>query len=209
MRSDGNIHETMGGGEPYFLPPVDSDEDPSIVSAGSHGATNSHGVRPEFTAGHPQSLERGRHPPYPYHHKQRQPSRNPGMINGALASSDQLGNFGAGVGEGPIPPSYQLPPSGPGGNRERKRESLFSETSTELSIDGDDKNKRESLYSESSGELSASGNRGNIRARERSRNESVFSETSTELSGSSNNGKRHSPGRSGLECLVGPNIAGN
>ena len=193
MRSDGNIHETMGGGDvPYYLPPVNSDEDPSIVSTGSHGATSSHGAGSESMAAHPQSLERGRRPPYSYHHKQRQPSRNPGMINGALASSDQLGNFGAGVGEGPIPPSYQLPPS-----RDRKRESLFSETSTEMSIDGDDKNKRESLYSESSGE-SASGNRGNNPARDRSRNGSVFSETSTELSGSSTNGKRHSPGRLGI-----------
>jgi hypothetical protein len=121
------------------------------------------------------------------------------MINGALASSDQLGNFGVSMGDSVIPPSYQLPPTGAGAGRERKRESLFSETSTELSVDDDhvqpeERMRRESLYSESSGE-SASGNRANPShvvpgggARGRSRNESVFSETSTELSGSSTPG---------------------
>ena len=124
MKSDGNIHEPLEGEGLYPL--MDSDLE------------HQEGVR------HQSSLERARHPPHSHHpHNHHQPpssssssSRHPGMINGALASSsDQFGaNFGP-MGEGLIPIGMQSYPVPRGGkDKSEKRESLFSETSTELSV---------------------------------------------------------------------------
>lgn len=141
MKSDGNIHEPRGNEDMvYIQPPIDSDLEPSIVSASSYGQGSDGGSAPP--TGHQRSVERGRAPPYHHahhhtHHQQPR-ARHPGMINGALASSDQFANFG-GMG-GDIPPSFPLSPgTNPMGERDktnvsRGRESLFSETSTELSV---------------------------------------------------------------------------
>ncbi len=152
MKSEGNIHEPEGM-EDFSMPPhtEELEGDDSVYTMPlpepSSGSFGQGGGAPE---GHHLSLERGRQPPYPnHHHHQHQPQpyanqhqpyppqqrpRHPGMINGALAASDQFDSFGI-VGEGPVPSSMQSYPMPPGGgDRDMKRESLFSETSTELSI---------------------------------------------------------------------------
>ena len=141
IKSEGDIHDPIEDDVIYIQPPLDSDPEPSIISSSSYGqGSETVGIRR-------QSLDRGRH----MHHHQQQHSRHPGMINGALmASSEQFPS----IGEGPVPPSIlnyhspigdSFPYPGPSGdwdrNPSRGRESLYSETSGEVSISGNSSEK--------------------------------------------------------------------
>lgn len=150
--SEGNIH--ANNDMVYIQPPLDSDPDNSIISSSSYDQGSDvpvqRGGRQHMF--HPQQHHHPHHPqqqPHQRHPQQQQQApRHPGMLNGALASSEQFMNFAPP--DGPVPPSmphYPPPPPGPpsGGERNppyysddrnpsRGRESLFSETSTEFSI---------------------------------------------------------------------------
>lgn len=157
MKSEGNIHDPDSI-EDYTMPPhpEEGEIDNSVYTDPIPDPNAFRQQGPEANGGRHLSLERGRQPGYPVggphhhqplppqsyanqqqqhhaHHQQR--SRHPGMINGALAASaDQFSSFGI-VGEGPVPPAMQnYPIPGSAQERDLKRESLFSETSTELSI---------------------------------------------------------------------------
>lgn len=150
MKSDGNIHDTNRAAAEYTDPgldfsmhgpapsgPIMMGGGPSMMRRGSDNAPR-----------HYHSLDRGARPLYPSHQQhqqhfqqqqqQQQQGRFPGMINGALASSsDQFDSVGD-----PIPHYHQRENSpfsesgSEGDTRKKNRESLFSETSTELSVSG-------------------------------------------------------------------------
>lgn len=191
MKSEGNIHESLSDEDSVRYGHQEAELAPTVISSTSSGGGGA--------TGHHHSLERRGGP-------QRQQA-HPRMINGALATSDQLGNFAV-MGEGAIPPmqSYKVPP--PGAHDDRKRESMFSETSSEGNNEASGQGRRESLFSESSGDVPisnghtsggpagaggparAGGPAGAGRNKDKNcRKGSVFSETSTE---SSNNSR--SPG---------------
>ena len=152
MRSEGNIpsppdndnsvfntqSSTGADGTVYIQPPLDSDFE--LQSTSSYGETG--GVGP----GRHQSLDRGRHAhnnissnaPPPHFPQQ---SRHPGMLNGPLESGERFNRL---EGEGMVVPAHIV--ADPQHERSAKekatsrRESLFSETSTELSMtSGSDK----------------------------------------------------------------------
>lgn len=147
MRSEGNIprdHDVMSyntqssnGAENtiYIQPPLDSDLE--LQSTSSYGGF-AHDNEP---IGRRPSTDRGRplHPHQPSHHS-HQP-HYPGMLNGPLASSEAFNSY---EGEGAIPMhmpmSHHQPSTRERGRDPPRRDSLFSETSTELSItSGSDK----------------------------------------------------------------------
>lgn len=193
MKSEGSIAHD----DDYSQPPMDSDPDHSIVSGSSYGHSEGGG------AGRRHSLDRGRQPYNPHQHHQHhqqpcpQQSRHPGMINGALASSDQFVNFGP-MGEGPVPSSMQSypVPSNRAGGGDRKRESLYSETSTEFSAS-----------SNSGDQMPQSARLGGVGGMDKNRKTSVLSESETEFSVSPNyTEKESSPGKFSLCSLVGQGL---
>ena len=196
MRSDGNIHdihEPIKDDLGYSHPPMDSDPEPSIVS------TSSYGQGSEVMMGGGPGMERGRQPynPHQHHHhyhpqqqqqQQQQQSRHPGMLNGALTGSTSADHF-APPGEGPIPLTSGYPLMSQT-SRDAKRESLFSETSTELSVSSNSGDPMPPQFRTGPG-----GGRGGAGRKP------VFSESDTSVS-SGNMEKESSPGEADLSLAV-------